>query len=245
VTRLLNAELLKLRTTKTPWVLALTTIALSGLAVASTVVVGSGTDFDLESVSGARDVLSTAVAGGIVVLVLGIIITAGEYRHGTSVETFLTTPQRWKVIVAKLVTATMAGGVVGSLASAVALLATLVTYRSNGLVFPLDAAQASSTLGAAVLYAALFAAMGAATGSLIRNQVAAIAGWLSWIAVVEHIAEGFFPTVGRWLPVGAGRALVSGGATDLLAPAMAAVVLCAYAAAIMGAAIGTERLRDA
>jgi len=54
-----------------------------------------------------------------------------------------------------------------------------------------------TTTAGAVFYAALFGAIGAATGSLIRNQVVAIVGWLVWLTVVEHIAgAGFLPRSG-------------------------------------------------
>lgn len=96
-----------------------------------------------------------------------------------------------------------------------------------------------------MLYAAFFGALGAATGSLVRNQVVAIVGWLAWLFVVEHIAEGFLPSVGRWLPAGAGRALVSDPNGDLLSQPVAAVVLALYGVALMGAAIVSERYRDA
>jgi len=64
-----------------------------------------------------------------------------------------------------------------------------LSYRLAGYTFPLDSSDAWYTLAGAVLYAALFGALGAATGSLVRNQVAAIVGWLAWLFVVEHIAE--------------------------------------------------------
>jgi len=243
---LLAAEFLKLRTVRTPWALLVTTVTLSGLAVASTVLVADSAGIDLESANGARDVLGVSVAGAIFVLVLGIIISAGEYRHGTAIDTFLTTPRRPRVIAVKLATALTTGGIFGLLASGTALATALLMYRVRDLGFPLGPSTSWSTLGATALYAALFCGIGAATGSLVRNQVVAIVGWLSWMAVVEHIAEGFFPSFGRWLPMGAGRALVGGiGTPDLLSPATAAVVLIAYAAVIMAAAIVWERYRDA
>jgi hypothetical protein len=128
----------------------------------------------------------------------------------------------------------------------VSMAAAAAVYRIEGFTFPLGSSDAWATFAGAIFYAALFGAIGAATGSLIRNQVVAIVGWLVWLAVVEHIAAaGFLPEVGRWLPVEAGRALVLSPNEDLLAPATAALVLATYAVAIMGLAIFTERYRDA
>jgi ABC-2 type transport system permease protein len=246
MTALFASEMLKLRSTRTPWVLLAATVALSGLAVASAVAVAGVTDLDLESVSGGRAILGVSATGAIFVLVFGIILTAGEFRHGTAIDTFLTTPRRSMVTLAKVGTAAATGVVFGLLASAASLGSALVAYQARGLTFPFGSSDAWQALGAGVIYATLFAAMGAATGSLVRNQVVAIAGWLSWIAIVEHVAQGLLPSVGRWLPVGAGRGLMAGaGAEDLLDPLPAAIVLAGYALTIMVVAVVAERHRDA
>ncbi len=96
-----------------------------------------------------------------------------------------------------------------------------------------------------MLYAALFGAIGAATGSLVRNQVVAIVGWLIWLTLVEHLALGLVPALGRWLPAAAGRALIRTPNEEALTPIAAAGVLVAYATAIMSFAIVAERYRDA
>jgi ABC-2 type transport system permease protein len=243
---LLAAEFLKLRTTRTTWALLAATVAVSALAVASAVVVGADTaTLDLESDRGVRAILNVSANGAIFVLALGIIIAAGEYRQGTATDTFLTTPRRWRVIAAKLGVAAATGIVFGALSAGVAIAVANLSYRLEGSSFPLGSAEGWSTLAGAVLYAALFGALGAATGSLVRNQVAAIVGWLAWLFVVEHIAVGFLPDLGRWLPAAAGQALVRAPNPDLLSQPAAAVVLAAYGAVIMTLAIVSERHRDA
>lgn len=246
MTGLLAAEFLKLRTTRTTWALLAATVAVSALAVASAVVVGADSSaLNLESDRGVRTVLNVAANGAIFVLALGIILAAGEYRQGTATDTFLTTPRRWRVIAAKLGVAATTGIVFGALSAGVSIAVANVVYRLEGYTFPLDSSKGWSTLAGAVLYAALFGALGAATGSLVRNQVAAIVGWLAWLFVVEHIAVGFLPDLGRWLPAAAGQALVRAPNQELLAQPTAAAVLAAYGAVIMTLAVVSERHRDA
>jgi ABC-type transport system involved in multi-copper enzyme maturation permease subunit len=242
---LLAAEFLKLRTTRTPWALLAGTVALTGLGVASAVLVGADADLDLADPRGVRSILAASAGGAVFVLVLGIIISAGEYRQRTAIDTFLTTPKRSRVIVVKIVTAALAGVAFGAAAAGAALLGAVIAYRVKGLHFPLGSGDAWAGLGGSVLYATVFAALGAATGSLVRNQVAAIVGWLVWFAVVEHVAVGFLPDVGRWLPAAAGRALVRAPGEGLLAVPVAAALLVGYAAVIAAAAVVTERYRDA
>lgn len=243
---LIAAELLKLRTTRTMWALLAGTVAVSALAVASTVVVGAdSSSFDLETARGVRSVLSVAANGAIFVLVLGIIVAAGEYRQRTATDTFLTTPRRWKVITAKLVVAAAVGIVFGALSSGVSIAVADLVYRIEGFAFPFGSSDAWLTLGGVAFYAALFGAIGAATGSLVRNQVVGIVGWLVWLAVVEHLMVGLVPDIGRWLPAAAGQALARTPAEDLLAQPTAGLVLAAYAVAIVGLAVLGERYRDA
>jgi ABC-type transport system involved in multi-copper enzyme maturation permease subunit len=245
VTALLAAEVLKLRTTRTFWGFLAATVTINALAVAGGVVAAGSARGNLESARNVRSALGLTATGAIFVLVLGIILAAGEYRHGTSTDTFLTTPDRWRVIAAKLAVAAMTGATFGAVSVGASLGAAGIAYAAKGLMLPLTSADAWATLGGAVLFAALFGAIGAATGSLIRNQVVAIAAWLTWLLVVEHIAIAFFPSVSRWLPTAAGRALVREPTERLLSVHTAAVVLAAYAVAIMAAAVFSERYRDA
>jgi ABC-type transport system involved in multi-copper enzyme maturation permease subunit len=244
---LVAAELLKLRTTRTVWALLAATVALTALAVTGAVMAADSGNakLDLESEHGVRTVLHVAGSGAIFVLVLGIILAAGEYRQRTAVGTFLTTPRRGRVIAAKLVVGAGVGTLFGAIAAVVALGAANHNYQAKGYTFPVDSSDAWTILGGAILYAGLFGAIGAATGSLVRSQVGAIVGWLVWLAVAENILVELSPSVGRWLPVAAGRALVRDPDGELLSQPVAAVVLATYAAAIMAIAMISERRRDA
>ena len=245
MTQLLAAEWLKLRTVRTMWLLLAGMLGLTGLAVIGAITLAGGARLDLESERGVRTVLHVSAAGAVFVLVLGVIISAGEYRQGTAIDTFLTTPRRSRVVVAKLVTAAGVGALFGALAAITALVISSHVYAVKGYAFPLASSEAWSILVGAVVYAALSGALGAATGSLVRNQVAVIVGWLVWLLLAENIVVGIAPGIGRWLPGATGRALVRDPNGDLLNQPAAAVVLAAYALVIGALAIGIERRRDA
>lgn len=242
---LIAAEYLKLRTTRTTWGLLVATVVTTGLAVVGAIYVASNSKLNLESLYGIREVLHVTAAGGIFVLVLGVIISAGEYRQSTATDTFLTTPQRWKVIVSKLIVATTSGVVFGALSAGTAIAVANHLYAAKGYTFPLGSSQAWTILGGAVLGAALFGALGAATGSLVRNQVSAIVGWMAWLFVIENILLGFSGTLGRWLPSALNRALVRDPNADLLPQSSAAIALVIYGVIIMLIAVLAERRRDA
>ncbi len=239
----LVAEWLKLRTTRLLYGTIPAGVALSLAAVAGMVVSSHGSD--LETADGMRRVFSVAGAGAIVVLVVGIFISAGEYRHGTAGDTFLTTPHRGRVLTAKLTVAAGLGLVVGMVTAAACIAAAALVYRSESATLRLDDADVWLTVPATAVYTALFAVLGVALGALVRNQVAAVAGALAWLALIEHTLVNLAPSIGRWLPVGAGQAILRTPLDGLLSPPAGIAVLAAYTAVVASIGIRTEGRRDA
>ena len=236
------AEWLKLRTTRLLYGTVPAAVALSLAAVAGMVVSSHGPE--LETTEGMRRVFSVAGAGAIVLLVVGILISAGEYRHGTAGDTFLTTPRRGRVVTAKLMVAGELGAAVGVVTAAACIAAAVIVYRNESATLSLSAADVWLTIPATAGYTALFAVLGTVLGSLIRNQVAAVAGALAWVAIVEHTLVNLVPSVGRWLPVGAGQAMVRTPLDGLLSPPAGFAVLATYTALLALIAVRAERRRD-
>jgi ABC-2 type transport system permease protein len=240
---LVAAEWLKLRTTRllvatVPAAIVLSLAAVAGMAVSSHTS-------ELETAEGIRRTLSVAGAGAIVLLVVGIVISAGEHRHGTAADTFLTTPRRSRVFAAKLTVGAALGAGVGTLTALSSVAAAVLIYRGRAAALTLDDADVWLALPATATYTALFATLGVTLGALVRNQVAAVAGALAWVAIVEHTLVNLVPAIGRWLPVGAGQAILRTPISGLLAPPAAVAVLLAYAVLAAVIAVRVERSRDA
>jgi ABC-2 type transport system permease protein len=241
---LVTAEWLKLRTTRLLYGSIPAAVALSFAAVAGAVL-SADSAADLESTGGIRDTLSVTGTGAILVLVIGIIISAGEYRHGTAADTFLTTPRRHQVAAAKLTLGAVVGLGAGVITSVACVGIATLLYNIEGATFPFDDAEVWAILAGTLAYTTLFATLGVAIGVLIRNQVLAIAGALAWLAVIEHTLVTLVPDIGRWLPVAAGQAIVRTNLDDLLSPLAGTAVLTAYAVAIATAGIRVAATRDA
>jgi len=242
MTDLVAAEWLKVRTTRVLYGMVPAAAAISTAAVAGAVLAMD--DADLGSTGGIERGLSVTGAGAIVVLVLGILVSAGEHRHGTIGDTYLTTPRRHRVIAAKLILAAALGLGAGALICVASLTTASLLYASQGATFPLGDGEVWRTLVGTLAYSTLFAVLGAGVGALARNQVLAVAGALTWFAVVEHTLVNLVPSIGRWLPAGAGQAIVRTPIDGLLSPAAGTAVLAVYAAAIAAAAIRIEAMRD-
>lgn len=241
---LVAAEWLKLRTTRLLAGMVPAALALSAAAVAGNVLT-AGTPGELESSEGVRRVLAGTGTGAILMLVVGILISAGEHRHGTAADTFLTTPRRPRVVAAKLLVGAVLGLTVGALTGLVSVALASGFYATEDAAFPLDDSDVWLGLAGAIAYTALFAVLGVALGALARNQALAISGALAWLAVVEHTLVGLLPDVGRWLPAAAGQAIVRTPVGDLLAPPAGAAVLATYAVVIALAGLRVAATRDA
>ncbi len=233
-----SIEVLKLRTVRSPWLL---------LAAAQVAVLIGVTGFLLNNTL--TDPAAPAGAAGhaglvaLFPLVLGITAVAGEHRHRTITDTYLSTPRRGQVVAAKTAVYTLVGLGFGVVAGMVALIEIVSWYVATGTTLHLDGALWRTVVGA-VLWNGAFAAVGVAVGALLRNLAGAIAAALVWIAVVEGLV-GQLIGGSDWLPFGAATALgrLPTGLSDLSQPA-AMAVLAGYAAVFGVAATAVTVRRD-
>ena len=241
---LIRSEFRKLSTVRSPWLL----LAAGPLLVVAGVtgLVQSGGDVHDPAVQ--SKALAHVALAALVTLIFGIFAVAGEYRHGTVTDTFLSTPARGRVVAAKLAVYGSAGAVAGLVSAVVAVAVTAAWWAAKGGSFQLSAAGSWHTLAGGVAVNVAFAAIGVGVGALLRNLAVAIAAALAWIALVEGIAGQLVGTgLARWLPFSASQALGRvnlTGAARLLPQWGGALVLAGYAIAFSAAAMVTTLRRD-
>lgn len=241
MTRLIRAELLKLRSTRVFWLYVGVALAFVPVSVALAISGGPATA-SLETSAGLRNVMSSASAGGLLVLLVGISMTAGEFRHNTATTTFLIEPHRRRVVAAKLAVGTGVGIGVAVLASLVTFAVALPWLGAKGVDVDLFSADVVMPLLGALIGGGLAGVVGVGLGALFSNQTVVVTLVIIWTALVESLLVGFLPEVGRWLPGGAVNAL-AGTATQeggLLPFWGAAALLAGYGLAL--AAAGTRRI---
>jgi ABC-2 type transport system permease protein len=214
MTRLFQAELLKLWTTRTARVLLALTAA--GTAALVTLVLAFAGRPGQPALGDDALRQLVAVPNGpltLAALILGVLGIAGELRHGTATSTFLVTPVRGRVVAAKLGAAAVAGLAMALVAATVALAVGLVWLPAKGIeVGVADAGLAVRVAGLAAAVA-LYAVFGTGLGAVLRNQFAAVIVGLLWLHGVEALVVGLLhrPGLGRWLPEGAAAALTASG----------------------------------
>lgn len=172
---------------------------------------------------------------------VGVIAVTSEFRHATVPTSLLTVPDRARLLVAKVIAMALIGGVVaiGGLGLELAI---VVPYLAAAGV-PIDLTNTDLLLAVCGVLAgiALYGIAGVGIGAVIRHQTAAVIAPLVWLAVVENLLPAYaLAAIVRWLPGGATSALGRAELPGLLPMWAGALVLAAYATAVVAA--GAYRL---
>lgn len=255
--KLLKSEWRKLVYVRAHWGLLIAATFISMLSVAVTPFIIDGQQelfgFGLEQQEAVDSVYANGISGYIFVIILGIMLMAGEFRHGTAVATFLTAPKRGAVVLAKISVSALGGVLLMLISSVLSFAAGFIALQS----FP-DASAPSedlftNTLIASLVAGAVLAVVGVSLGTLLRNQMLAIVGALVYLFIVDPLLLALIPDAGKWLPSGLITAMLS---LDIEAPALgfstgdylpavtATLVLLGYGVVFAVAAWATSLKRD-
>jgi ABC-2 type transport system permease protein len=245
--RLLGAELLKLWTTRVPYVFGAVVALLAGITSAG--FVGG----DALGDDPALDLVQGASFAATFVTVVGILLVTNEYRHGTIASTFLIEPHRERVLVGKLAAALVAGAVYSVVALVIVAAVALPWLAARGDALPLDG-QALEAAGLLFVAFMLSSALGAAVGAIIRNQVGAIVATLLWflaleplVALLAALLQGDISDqseISKYLPGAALSAIVGGSGGDAglpIGPAIAIAAAYVAGLAVVGAVAMVRR----
>lgn len=212
MTLLVRVELMKLGTVRVTYGLILTVAALTGLfAVIESSVAGKTSGSyavaSLTTAAGQETVTTLTSWSMILAAVLGLIVASGEFRHGSATLTYLATPDRKRVLLAKLLAAAFGGALVGLVAATVSTGLGLAFTAGHGDPIVLGAAAIVGHAAGAILGAAAMAMIGVALGSLIRSQLVGIIAIFVWALVVESLIGGLVTSIRPYLPYTASTTL--------------------------------------
>jgi hypothetical protein len=242
VIALLRSELLKLRTTKT----ALGLIAgMVGLIVLFTVLGGvlPKHSYLLERKNQFQVLANGSIASAFAAI-LGLMSMTAEFRHGTIRSTMLAEPRRLRVLVAKLVSTTAAGAVLGAIGVTLSYAIGKICLDARGIPSVLSSSDVRLVLVGSVAVSALWGALGVGLGAVIRNQAAALVGALMWVLLAESILFALVPSVGRFLPATAANVLTQIDVEHQLPIVAGVLVFCLYVAAAAAAGAVVTARRD-
>ncbi|WP_432081580.1 ABC transporter permease [Streptomyces sp. WAC 04229] len=237
MSHLLRGELIKTMTTRTVLGFAVGGVAFAVLNVLA-VAVWSG---DLDEVPEKQEALS---ALPILLLLWGLVGTAGEYRHRTAAPAALVSRRHRGAVLAARITAYALMGL---------LLGTLTTMVSLGLALPLlsdhpgpglTSGDVRAVVAGNLVAFVLSAILGAALGALIRSPVLGVVVLLIVNFAVVPLLSGVWESGINLTPFGAAGVLSRMTHHTTLSVAEAGWVLAAWTAAVTLVAVVVERRRD-
>ncbi|HEX6968471.1 MAG TPA: ABC transporter permease [Micromonosporaceae bacterium] len=269
---LIRSEVLKVRTTNVWWLFGLGAMVMLGLAllfnaINADMLINGGKELDGKVSPEQAELLSAQAElvaaylytsgqyfGLLFILLLGIIMVTNEFHHQTATVTFLTTPRRTAVVVAKFATASLFAFLLWAITTAINIPVTMAFLSARGADHLLGDRAVVQAILLNLLAYLLWGILGVGFGVLIRSQIAATV-----IAVVLYLigttaAQVLFLLLSQWLdaewilelqvivPSIASQLMITGTELPGSPPQwVGAVVLIAYA--VLAGLIGVLTLR--
>ena len=200
--RQIRIELLKLVTVRLSYGLLAFTVALTGIfsAIEASRAGTSSGVAPLNTYSGLSSIVTGGVWGLIFAAVLGVTISSGEFRHQTATLTYLATPNRTQVLIAKAVAAAASGSVFGLVVYVVATGVGLGFVAAHHYPVSIGVVTFVRFALGHLVGGALMGSLGAVLGSLVRSQLAAVIGVFVWSIILESLIGGLFTSIRPYLP---------------------------------------------
>lgn len=256
--RLLKSELRKVIYVRSNWGLLIAAVFISALSTAVTVPLldadtAGAFGVSLQTTMGVDAVYANAVSGYIFAIILGVLMMTGEFRHGTAVATFLTSPKRSRVVFAKIAVAAISAAVLMIISALTGFLAGWLALQTVD-----NPAEPSSNIFvnmmlASVLAGVVLGIIGLAIGTLIKNQLLAIVATLVYLFVIDPLLLALAPEAGKYLPTGLITAMLNitvdapqlgFDTSEYLPPLQAAGLLVAIGAVFASVSIFTSLRKD-
>jgi ABC-2 type transport system permease protein len=211
--KLIRGEFMKIRTTNTWWLFALGALVMLALAfLVNAILVHVLLDEPLTGDVSAeevalRDEVSMAARlftsgqffGLLFVMLIGILLVTNEFHHQTATTTFLTTPHRTLVILAKLVVAALVGAGWWLISTAVNFTAAIIFLSTEHMPNHLGDWPLTRAILLNLLAYTLWGVLGVGFGVLIRSQIGATVTAVVLYLVGTQVAGIFFTVISNWL----------------------------------------------
>ena len=200
MTDLVRSEVRKLRTTHLWWIFGVTVLVLTLVAVGIAITeahfrltepgsVGPGGKPMSQAAEYDEIVTGIFTAGqffGLMfTLLLGTLLMTNEYQHQTASPTFLATPDRTRVVFAKLITGGLIGVLFWGLTTLVDLIVGGIFLAGTDAGLRLTQPAVLQAIGLNLLAYVLWAIFGIGLGTLIRSQIAAVI-----VAIAIYVLTG-------------------------------------------------------
>lgn len=200
---LLISEYRKFVSTRLWWILLLAMVGyMAFLAAVLTYSVTAGSSSSnmtaLSPEQVAKTVYGMATAFGYVFpALIGVLSVTAEFRYQTITPTLLATPQRWRVLVAKLIGAAPVGFAFAVLGTLTVVGVGAAVLKISGEPTYLSEPAVIAMIARSILAMTIWILVGVGVGALIKNQVFAIVVVLAYTQLVEPAMRALLAVVGN------------------------------------------------
>ena len=209
----LRSEWLKIRTTRTIFWLLLALAAVITLFVVAGVLTNEKAN--LTGSDSQIGVMGIGILAPLIALIMGLIISTGEFRHGTITPTLLSTPSRPLVVISKAIAAVLLGVVLVAFAEGLVIGEMAALLPMRGIDFALQSGDAARLLVRILAVSAIWAAIGSALGLAVRNQIGTFVGCFAWLFFAEPLVQAILGShridshAGRFLPLSSTLSIIN------------------------------------
>jgi hypothetical protein len=226
---ILKSEWLKLVSVRTTWLILLFMVVLEGLVAVLATTLPKIEDLRHKQVF---DLVIGTHLSTVLMFALGALLSTNEFRHGTANSTFVVTPKRERVILAKLFVGLVVG-IVGALLYVAVNAGLGLSILSNRGV-PVDSDKAVNVYVGVAVGLVLGCLFGVALGALLRNQILTVVTGMVLFLLAGTAALFIGNDVGQYFP---GESLLAlngtpGADATLLSQTGGGLVLGAYCVGI-------------
>jgi ABC-2 type transport system permease protein len=242
-TRVVRAELRKLTTTNMPWGFLAVLVAIAATNASAVIW---GTDFDgtktfISTAADQQSLIAFAANATVVAGLFGAIAVSREYGHGTVIPMFLSSPRRYRAVLAQFVAVAIGGAVLGLVGAALTVVALAAALPTTEFGFMVPAGDVVRVLAAASFAGAAGAVLGAGIGAVVRNTGGAVTGAVVVLIIAPPLIVQLISGASSWVPSALAVSLsgVEPGAAGMESQAGTAGAILALAAwALVPALIG-------
>jgi ABC-2 type transport system permease protein len=190
MTGLVLAELLRVRTLRSPLLIAIGVSVVVALLTGAQILAPSAG----ETATGAETIDLLRGAPLLAVLVVGAVaavVAGGDLKRGATTLTYLAEPRRARATAARVLTFAGLGGLLSLLAAAAAIMVGLTAAGAQGIPVEPTVGMALGTAGAAAFGGAVVAGLGTLAGLAARDATIASGGLVLW-----NVGEQLLTTTG-------------------------------------------------
>lgn len=249
----LRAEYIKLRTIVAHWILAIIAIAFP-IVVVVLVALFANFDFGLESTEISGLIVGLTVVSAMLLGAMSAISVTSDYGHNTIRPTYAATPNRLRVIGAKVIVNSVVVTVATAVAVFVAWLVGSLILSARDFSISIGDDNVLASLISVIVLAVSVTLFAIGLGLIIRNSPATVTTLLLWPLLIEGLLALVLSLIGwddagKWMPyqaaINAAAETTNDTTIDALGRPMGLIYFAAISATLIVIGTVLDQRRDA